>query len=106
MDSTILSHNKKMKSGKRGSIFAVPYARYRFFYLSKISIAEGVLTHPPPMITLFCCARQTVGSHPEIGRFWISKDYPYNDEFSAFVDTKEFVRGFYLSLMTELGLNH
>ena len=48
-------------------------------------------------------ARQTVGSHPEMGRFWISKDYPYNDEFSAYVDTKEFVRSFYLSLMTELG---
>lgn len=48
-------------------------------------------------------ARQTVGSHPEMGRFWISKNYPYNDEFSAYVDTKEFVRGFYLSLMTELG---
>lgn len=44
-------------------------------------------------------ARQTVGSHPEMGRFWIS----YNDEFTAYVDTKEFVRGFYLSLMTELG---
>lgn len=48
-------------------------------------------------------ARQTVGSHPEMGRFWISKNYPYNDEFTAYVDTKEFVRGFYLSLMTELG---
>lgn len=48
-------------------------------------------------------ARQTVGFHPEMGRFLISKNYPYNDEFSAYVDTKEFVRGFYLSLMTELG---
>lgn len=48
-------------------------------------------------------ARQTVGSHLEMGRFWISKNYPYNDEFTAYVDTKEFVRGFYLSLMTELG---
>lgn len=48
-------------------------------------------------------ARQTVGSHPEMGRFWISKNCPYNDEFTAYVDTKEFVRGFYLSLMTELG---
>lgn len=48
-------------------------------------------------------ARQTVGSHLEMGRFWISKNCPYNDEFSAYVDTKEFVRGFYLSLMTELG---
>lgn len=48
-------------------------------------------------------ARQTVGSHPEMGRFWISKNCPYNDEFTAYVDTKEFVRSFYLSLMTELG---
>lgn len=48
-------------------------------------------------------ARQTVGSHPEMGRFLISKNCPYNDEFTAYVDTKEFVRGFYLSLMTELG---
>lgn len=48
-------------------------------------------------------ARQTVGFHPEMGRFLISKNYPYNDEFTAYVDTKEFVRGFYLSLMTELG---
>ena len=38
-----------------------------------------------------------------MGRFWISKNYPYNDEFCAYVDTKEFVRGLYLSLMTELG---
>lgn len=38
-----------------------------------------------------------------MGRFWISKNCPYNDEFTAYVDTKEFVRGFYLSLMTELG---
>ena len=63
-------------------------------------------TPQPPTITLFFCARQTVSSHPEMGRFWISKDYPYNDEFSAYVDTKEFVRSFYLSLMTEIGLNH
>lgn len=48
-------------------------------------------------------AHQTVGSHPEMGRFWISKNYPYNDEFCAYVDTIEFVRGLYLSLITELG---
>ena len=48
-------------------------------------------------------SHQTVGSHPEMGQFWISKNYPYHNEFNAYVDTKEFVRGFYLSLMTELG---
>ena len=48
-------------------------------------------------------ARQTVGSHPEMGRFWISKNYPYDNEFCAYVNTKEFVKVLYLSLMTELG---
>lgn len=48
-------------------------------------------------------AHQTVGSHPEMGRFWISKDAQYDDEFTAYVNTKEFVKGLYLSLMTELG---
>ncbi len=51
----------------------------------------------------FHYARQTVGSHPEMGRFWISKSDPCNDVFCAYVNTKEFVRGFYLSQMTELG---
>lgn len=54
----------------------------------------------------FLLCNQTVGFYPEMGRLWISKDYPYNDEFSAYMDTKEFVRSFYMSLMTELGLNH
>lgn len=48
-------------------------------------------------------ARQTVGSHPEMGRFWISKNYPYDNKFCAYVNTKEFVKGLYLSLLTELG---
>ncbi len=48
-------------------------------------------------------AHQTVGSHPEMGRFWISKRYPCDSEFCAYVNTKEFVKGLYLSLMTELG---
>ncbi len=48
-------------------------------------------------------AHQTVGAHPEMGRFWISQNIPYDDKFSGYVNTKEFVRGFYLSLMTELG---
>lgn len=48
-------------------------------------------------------AHQTIGSHPEMGRFWISKNYPYDSEFCAYVNTQEFVKGLYLSLMTELG---
>lgn len=48
-------------------------------------------------------AHQTVGSHQEMGRFWIANDCPYENEFCAYVDTKEFVRGLYLSLMTKLG---
>ena len=50
-------------------------------------------------------SHQTVGSHPEMGQFWISKSCPYDNMFNAYVDTKEFVRGFYLSLMTELGFH-
>ena len=46
---------------------------------------------------------QIVGSHTEMGRFWISKDCPYDGKFCAYVDTREFVRGLYLSLMTVLG---
>ena len=37
-------------------------------------------------------ARQTVGSHPEMGRFWITEDLQCNDKFSAYVDAQEFVR--------------
>lgn len=48
-------------------------------------------------------AHQTVGFHPEMGRFWISKGYPYHNEFCAYVNTKDFVKVLYLSLMTELG---
>ena len=36
----------------------------------------------------FLLCNQTVGFHPEMGRFWISKDYPYNDEFSAYMVAK------------------
>ena len=38
-----------------------------------------------------------------MGRFWFSNNYPYNDEFCAYVNIKEFVRGLYLFVMTELG---
>lgn len=48
-------------------------------------------------------AHQKVGTHLEMGRFWISKSFPYDDKFSGYVNTKEFVRGLYLSLMTKLG---
>lgn len=51
----------------------------------------------------FHYAHQTVGSHPEMGQFWISNSYPYHDVFCAYVNTKEFVKVLYLSLMTELG---
>lgn len=36
----------------------------------------------------FLLCNQTVGFHPEMGRFWMSKDYPYNDEFSAYMVAK------------------
>lgn len=42
---------------------------------------------------------QTVGLHPEMGRFWISKRNPYDSKFCAYVDTQEFVNGF-LSLIS------
>ena len=48
-------------------------------------------------------SHQTIGFHPEMGQFWISKNYPYENKFNAYVNTKEFIRGFYLSLMTSLG---
>lgn len=44
-------------------------------------------------------SHQTVGMHPEMGRFWISKRYPYDSKFCAYVDTQEFVNGF-LSLIS------
>jgi hypothetical protein len=50
-------------------------------------------------------SHQTVGFHPEMGQFWISKDYPYDNKFNAYVDTKEFVSALYLSLMTKLGFS-
>lgn len=48
-------------------------------------------------------ARQTVGSHPEMGQFWISKSGQSASELYAYVNTQEFVRALYLSLMNELG---
>lgn len=47
--------------------------------------------------------RQTIGSHLEMGQFWVMKSSGREILFQAYVNTKEFVRGMYLSLMTELG---
>ena len=53
----------------------------------------------------FHYSHQTVGFHPEMGQFWISKNHPYDNNFNAYVNTKEFVCGFYFSLMTKLGFS-
>ena len=53
----------------------------------------------------FHFARQTVGQHTEMGRFWISERLAYDIKHDAYVNTVEFVRGLYLSFMTELGFH-
>lgn len=45
-------------------------------------------------------SHQTVGMHPEMGRFWISRCYPYDIEFCAYVDTQEFVKEFLSLILT------
>lgn len=47
--------------------------------------------------------RQTVGSHPEMGQFRIEKPRTHDNLFNAYVNIKNFIKGVYLSLMTELG---
>ncbi len=47
--------------------------------------------------------RQTIGSHLEMGQFWVMKSSGREILFQAYVNTKEFVKGMYLSLMTKLG---
>lgn len=49
--------------------------------------------------------RQTVGSHPEMGRFWIENPRTHDILFNAYVNIKNFIKGVYLSLMTELGFD-
>jgi len=49
--------------------------------------------------------RQTIGSHPEMGEFWVIPSCKHDAEFNAYVSTKEFIKGIYLSLMTELGFS-
>lgn len=49
--------------------------------------------------------RQTVGSHPEMGQFWIENSRTHDKPFQAYVNIEDFIRGLYLSLLTELGFH-
>ena len=49
--------------------------------------------------------RQTVGSHPEMGQFWIENSRTHDKPFQAYVNIKDFIKGQYLSLLTELGFH-
>ena len=49
--------------------------------------------------------RQTVGSHPEMGQFWIENSHTQDKPFQAYVNIKNFIKGLYLSLLTELGFH-
>ncbi|MCQ2239300.1 MAG: hypothetical protein MJZ73_08715 [Bacteroidaceae bacterium] len=48
---------------------------------------------------------QRIGLFPEMGRLWIQKGNSSDNIDSAYVNKREFVKSFYLSLMTELGFN-
>lgn len=47
--------------------------------------------------------KQTIGSHKDMGQFWINEDYDSCPKFSAYVNIRLFVKGFYLSVMNALG---
>lgn len=47
--------------------------------------------------------KQTIGSHKEMGQFWITEDSDNCPKFSAYVNIRLFVKGFYLSVMNALG---
>lgn len=47
--------------------------------------------------------KQTVGSHPEMAQLWITNSVGNEVVFNAYVNTRNFVKGLYLSLLTELG---
>lgn len=47
--------------------------------------------------------QQRIGSHTEMGQFWIEKSGSNIPEIAAYVNTKEFVKGIYLSLMSSYG---
>ncbi len=48
---------------------------------------------------------QTIGVHREMGRFEICKEFVEFPEFTAYVNTVLFLKGFYLSVMNALGFN-
>lgn len=60
----------------------------------------NVLNLPSVNLTFF---HQRVGTHTEMGQLWIEKKESTIPEFAAYVNTKEFIKCIYLSLMTELG---
>lgn len=47
--------------------------------------------------------RQVIGSHPDMGEFWIIPTCQHDAVFQAYVNIKDFVKGIYLSVMTNLG---
>lgn len=47
--------------------------------------------------------KQTVGSHTEMGQLWIENTLTHEKSFWAYVNIKNFIKGFYLSLLTTLG---
>lgn len=49
--------------------------------------------------------RQTIGSHPEMGQFWIENSHTHDKPFQAYVNIKNFIKGLYLSVLTELGFH-
>lgn len=47
--------------------------------------------------------KQTVGSHPEMGEFWIIPSGKHDAVFQSYVNIREFIKGVYLALMNRLG---
>lgn len=85
--------------------FNIPYnsiSGLRNWLLDIIKGVEdvNVLNLPSVNLTFF---PQRVGKHTEMGRLWIEKEKSVIPDFAAYVNTKEFIKSIYLSLMTELG---
>lgn len=94
------------KVGNSTFDFYIPQNRISDLKQWLLNIIKGeddvnVLNLPSANLTFF---HQRVGKHPEMGQLWIEKKEETSiPAFAAYVNTKEFIKGLYLSLMSELG---
>ncbi len=114
-----LKHNVTIEAKRDAEQLQLHFAIKRSTYDIKVGLKEltrlrnwllGIITDDKDAyrFDLYSCRAmfffpQRIGSKTDMGQFWIVEGYSEEHVYEAYVNKREFVKAFYLAVLTELG---